>query len=155
AVLYEMVTGRRAFPGKSQLSVASAILEKEPEPMSTIKPMTPLALDHVVRRCLAKDPEERWQTGRDLAQELKWVEKPENIAGRPAKSFAHLIGRPKLAWTLIVALLGVAGLALWGWMRATGSTPRPVMRWANVFPLGQTVITAKLSGDGSHLAYRG
>src|SRR5215469_8861178 len=54
AVLYEMLTGQRAFEGKSQLSVASAILEKEPVPISSIKPMTPPALDHAIRRCLAK-----------------------------------------------------------------------------------------------------
>src|SRR6266404_3831567 len=73
AVLYEMLTGQRAFPGKSQLSVASAILEKEASPISSIKPMTPPALDHAIRRCLAKDPEERWQTARDVALELKWI----------------------------------------------------------------------------------
>jgi serine/threonine protein kinase len=72
-VLYEMVTGKRAFEGKSQLSVASAILEKDPEPISAVKPMTPPAFDHAVRRCLAKNPEERWQTARDLALELKWI----------------------------------------------------------------------------------
>jgi eukaryotic-like serine/threonine-protein kinase len=73
AVLYEAVTGKKAFEGKSQLSVASAILEKEPALISSIKPLTPPALDHVIRRCLAKDPEERWQTARDFALELKWI----------------------------------------------------------------------------------
>src|SRR5713226_4315123 len=73
AVLYEMLTGQRAFPGKSQLSVASAILEKEPAPISAVKPMTPPTLDHAMRRCLAKDPEERWQSAGDLARELEWV----------------------------------------------------------------------------------
>src|SRR6202047_1388618 len=71
AVLYEMLTGQRAFEGKSQLSVASAVLEKEPAPISSIKPLTPPALEHVVRRCLAKDPDDRWQSARDLALELK------------------------------------------------------------------------------------
>jgi len=73
AVLYEMLTGQRAFPGKSKLSVASAILEKEPAPISTIKPMAPPALDHAIRRCLAKEPERRWQSAADLAGELQWV----------------------------------------------------------------------------------
>src|SRR5437879_10291752 len=71
AVLYEMLTAQRAFQGKSQLSVASAILEKEAAPISTVKPMTPPALDHV-RCCLAKDPEERWQTVRAVALDVKW-----------------------------------------------------------------------------------
>ena len=73
AILYEMLTGQKAFQGKSQLSVASAIVEKEPAPISTLKPLTPPALDHAIHRCLAKDPEERWQTARDLALELKWI----------------------------------------------------------------------------------
>src|SRR5271165_2031808 len=72
AVLYEMLTGQRAFPGKSQLSVASAILETEPAPISTIKPLTPPALDHTIRRCLAKELEKRWQSSADLAGELQW-----------------------------------------------------------------------------------
>src|ERR1700694_5306722 len=72
-VLYEMVTGKKAFEGKSQLSVASAILEKEPEPISAAKPMTPPALEYAVKKCLAKLPDERWQSASDLASELKWV----------------------------------------------------------------------------------
>ena len=73
AVLYEMFTARRAFEGKSPLSVASAILEREPPPISSIKPMAPPALDHVIGRCLAKDREDRWQTARDVGLELKWI----------------------------------------------------------------------------------
>src|SRR5437016_7875848 len=81
AVLYEMLTGQRAFQGKSQLSGASAILEKEPAPISTIKPLTPPALDRAIRRCLAKDPEDRWQTARDLLLELKWIAETGSQAG--------------------------------------------------------------------------
>jgi serine/threonine protein kinase len=73
AVLYEMVTGKRAFEGKSQLSVASAILEKEPAPISTIKPLTPPALDHVIRKCLAKAPDDRWQSSADIKHEISWI----------------------------------------------------------------------------------
>jgi eukaryotic-like serine/threonine-protein kinase len=73
ATLYEMLAGKRAFEGKSQLSVASAILEKDPEPLSALKPVTPPALERLVRKCLAKDPEDRWQNARDLATELKWI----------------------------------------------------------------------------------
>jgi serine/threonine protein kinase len=73
AVLYEMVTGKPAFEGKSQFSVASAILDKEPAPISSIKPMTPPALDHAVKKCLAKEPDERWQNASDLGSELKWI----------------------------------------------------------------------------------
>src|SRR6202142_1817379 len=71
AVLYEALTGKRAFDGKSQWSAMTAILEKEPEPIAALKPMTPPALEHAIRVCLAKDREERWQTARDLGLELK------------------------------------------------------------------------------------
>jgi eukaryotic-like serine/threonine-protein kinase len=73
SVLYEMATGKRAFEGKSNLSVASAILEKEPEPITTIQPMAPPALDHVIRGCLAKNPDDRWQSAGDIARELRWI----------------------------------------------------------------------------------
>src|SRR6478672_5887680 len=83
AVLYEMVTGKRAFEAKSQLSVASAILEKEPEPIGTARSLTPPALDHVIRKCLAKIPENRWQTARDLALELNWTAELGAHTGTP------------------------------------------------------------------------
>ena len=83
AVLYEMVTGKRAFEGKSQLSVASAILENEPAPIRSVKPMTPPVLDHAIVRCLAKNPEDRWQTARDLALELKWTAESGAQTGTP------------------------------------------------------------------------
>src|SRR5437867_377331 len=73
AVLYEMTTGRRAFQGKSQASLIAAILASEPPPLATLQPLAPPALERLVRRCLAKDPEERWQSARDLMLELKWV----------------------------------------------------------------------------------
>jgi len=90
AVLYEMVTGKRAFEGKSQLSVASAILEKEPQPISAIKPTTPSTFDHVVRRCLAKDPEERWQSAHDLALELA-VKPDPSVSARAASGWLWLV----------------------------------------------------------------
>ncbi len=73
AVLYEMATGKRAFEGKSQLSVASAILEKDPEPISATKPLTPAALDYLVATCLAKDREERLQSAHDVRLQLKGI----------------------------------------------------------------------------------
>ena len=73
AVLYEMVTGARPFEGKSQISVASAILEKEPEPISAVQPLTPPAFEHIVTACLAKNPDDRFQTAHDVALQLKWI----------------------------------------------------------------------------------
>src|SRR3981189_3945022 len=85
AVLHEMVTGKRAFEGKSQLSVASAILEKEPETISAAKPMTPPALEHAVKKCLSKLPDERWQSASDLASELKWIGEAGSQAGEAGR----------------------------------------------------------------------
>ena len=72
-VVYEMATGKKAFEGKSQASLIAKILETELTPISTLQPMTPPELDRVVKKCLAKDPENRWQSAKDLADELRWV----------------------------------------------------------------------------------
>jgi serine/threonine protein kinase/Tol biopolymer transport system component len=73
AIVYEMVTGTRAFEGKSPASVIAAILEREPSPISTLQPLVPVQLDHIVKECLAKDPDARWQSVSDVMRELKWV----------------------------------------------------------------------------------
>jgi len=73
ALLYEMLTGQRAFAGTSQASVIAAILDKDPRPISEVLPTSPPALDRMVKLCLAKDPDERWQSAGDLARELKWI----------------------------------------------------------------------------------
>src|SRR6266851_1426649 len=96
AVVYETATGKRAFEGKSQASVISAIMTSEPAPMSSLQPMTPPALDRVVKRSLAKDPDDRWQSARDLEVELKWVAEGGSQVGQAPtaamKSF-HALGR--------------------------------------------------------------
>jgi len=84
--------GKKAFEGKNQNSVASAILEKQPESIATIKPLTPPGLDHEIERCLAKDRDERWQMARDLALELQW------IAGRGSQArVAAPLGRGEIS----------------------------------------------------------
>ncbi len=72
-LVYEMLTGRRAFEGTSQASVISAILSSDPPPISVLQPLSPPALDRVVKKCLAKDPDERWQSAHDLTSELQWI----------------------------------------------------------------------------------
>jgi serine/threonine protein kinase len=73
ATLYEMLTGRKAFQGKTQVSLMASILEHEPPALSSIQPVVPEALESVVHGCLAKDPDERWQTARDVVRQLKWL----------------------------------------------------------------------------------
>lgn len=115
AVLYEMVTGRKAFEGKTQLSVASAILEREPGPIRDVKPVTPAALEHAIQRCLAKDREERWQAARDLALELNWIGKSGSQTSAAAVSS---LKKPAAGWMLVAAGTAVAlglliGAILW------------------------------------------
>jgi serine/threonine protein kinase len=114
AVLYEALTGQRAFEGKSQLSIASAILEREPAPISSIKPLAPRSLDHIIRRCLAKDPDDRWQSARDLALELKAISTldPSSSPSGVAVPVTHRKNsRGLLAWS-IAALAVLSSLAL-------------------------------------------
>ena len=102
AVLYEMVTGRKAFSGTSQASLISAIMKEEPAPISGIQPMSPPALDRVVRTCLSKDPEDRWQSARDVGNELKWIAEGSQ-AGVPTKVSARRRSRERVAWALAAA----------------------------------------------------
>jgi serine/threonine protein kinase len=83
AVLYEMVTGGRPFAGKSQISLASAILEKDPEPISVLQPRTPAALEYIIHTCLAKNPEDRFQTAHDVNLQMKWIAQSANLDRRP------------------------------------------------------------------------
>ena len=73
AVLYEMATGKRAFEGKTKTSLIAAIVSSDPRPITEFQPLTPPALEHVVRKCLAKDPDDRWQSAGDVASEIDWI----------------------------------------------------------------------------------
>ncbi|HUQ49278.1 MAG TPA: protein kinase [Terriglobales bacterium] len=108
ALLYEMATGKRAFEGKSQLSVASAILEKDPELLSVLQPLAPPALEHVILRALAKDPNDRWQSASDVKAELKWVMEGGSRVGTPAIIGKHRKHREWVAWGLAAVGLLIA-----------------------------------------------
>src|SRR5580693_3434104 len=99
-VVYEMATGKKAFEGKSQASVISAIMSSDPQPMSSLQPMTPPALDRVVKRCLAKEPENRWQSANDLANELKWIAEAGSQTATPGAATAER-GRMLRRWALV------------------------------------------------------
>jgi eukaryotic-like serine/threonine-protein kinase len=135
AVLYEMLTGQRAFEGKTQLSVASAILEKEPSPIAVVKPMTPLALDHVIRKCLAKLPDDRWQSASDLASELRWVTESAapGIGSLPPRDANRSRGR--LAW-LVAGAAVVALIAVVIWLRQPAPPAQPMYFYASLSLIG-------------------
>ncbi len=109
-LLYEMATGRRPFDGDSAASVIGAILKDVPPPVSTRAPLIPRALDHVVERCLAKDPDERWQSAADVGGELRWI---ASSGGEPAGMLAPRRARREYAaWSLAAVLLIALGVAL-------------------------------------------
>src|SRR5438105_13593595 len=83
-LLYEMATGKRAFDGKTRTSVIAAIVSGTPRPLREIQPVTPPAFEHVVAKCLEKDPDARWQSAQDVAEELRWIGEAEPVAARPS-----------------------------------------------------------------------
>lgn len=150
AVLYEMVTGKRAFEGKSHLSVAAAIVEDEPAPIASVKPMTSAVLDHAIVCCLTKNPEYRWQTARDLALELKWTAGSGAGTGNLTSPNQGRSGRQWLAWS-VAALLGatvVLTTFLYRGKRPPVTTP---VRFEIRLPAGTLNFT--LSPDGRQLAF--
>ena len=117
-VLYEMITGRRAFEGKSQLSVFTAILEKEPEPITTSQPLAPAMLDRVVSSCLVKDPADRMQSAHDVGMDLRWI--AESRPGENGKPAAELNRKWALAAAvLLLVLAALSGLAGYRWAKST------------------------------------
>ena len=148
AVLYEMVTGKKAFSGKSQASLISAILSGDPPSISTIQPRTPPALERLVRTCLAKDPDERWQSAGDIARELAWI--GEGSGAGSAAAASRRPGREWLAWAVaaLALVLGVTGLA-----RSRGGTPSGERtRFKILAPPGQNLMPiALLSPDSRRL----
>src|SRR5271170_1541530 len=162
-VLYEMLTGKRAFEGSSPASVIAAIMERSAPSIATI---APLALDRLLQRCLAKDPDDRWQSARDLRAELEWI-----TAAPPdeATLSGNALRRRSVSWMLASVLLVLTvAVAAVGWYRATtGLGPKPLVR-LNVdlgpdiedderygfvlSPDGRRVVFRVKSGSGSQLA---
>jgi Tol biopolymer transport system component len=109
ALLFEMLTGRPAFEGKTRASLLGAILKDQPPAVSRVRPAIPAALDRIISTCLAKDPDDRYQSARDLLRELKWV-----AAGSSDGAVAQTIAPParsnRLAW-LIAAVATIAFVA--------------------------------------------
>jgi eukaryotic-like serine/threonine-protein kinase len=159
AVLYEMLTGKKAFEGKTQLSVASAILEKEPAPISTIKPLTPANLDHAIRKCLAKDCDERWQTARDLASELKWI--GESDSDSAARGVAEKSGKFRLGLVWTVMMLAGIAVTMAVTYFATRPAPEPPLMASVIPPPGVFADTSgrigppQISPDGKRIAFIG
>ncbi len=163
AVMFEMLTGRKVFEGSSNASVMAAILEREPPPLSTLIPLAPRALDRIVSTCLAKDPDDRWQTARDLLRELQWLAEAGAASGAAAEAAAAT--RPQ--WSTLARIAVAAGvtvaavtLATVMWIALPGSEPVTDPRVTRfVVDLGKDQVMSAgfnpdlaLSRDGTQLA---
>jgi Tol biopolymer transport system component len=161
AVLYEMATGIRAFNGKTQASVVAAILATEPQPISVVRPMSPPALDRVVKTCLAKDPDERFQSVHDLKLQLTWIVEGGSQAGVPAPVAARRKNRERvlLAVAVLCALLAAGGIAGSIILSKKADSLRRVLRAQVGAPEGYTFTTVNasnhivISPDGSSIAF--
>ena len=155
-VLYEMATGRRAFEGKSQLSVFTAILEQEPESIAADQPLAPPMLDMLIRGCLAKDPSERIQSAHDVAMELRWIASMR-LAPTDAEAAATPVAR-RVRWLALLAAAIVLGV-LAGYLLRTVPSPASIRAVINPPPNQQFRLTSDLAGppvlspDGSYVAF--
>jgi serine/threonine protein kinase/Tol biopolymer transport system component len=158
AVLYEMATGKRPFAGKSQISLASSILEKDPEPISAIQPSTPPAFEHVLTTCLQKNPEERFQTAHDVKLELQWIAADRSASAAALPQVPSLTGE-RLGWAiamLIAVALALVGGSFIHHSRSSQQSIRTVINAPDKTTLNLTGDAAGplvLSPDGARIAF--
>ena len=160
ATVYEMATGKKAFEGESQASLIAAILDRDPVPVSTLQPMTPPALDRVIKKCLAKDSDARWHSAHDLHDELQWIADAGGQVGMPTSALAapQRAGWRRALWaTLAVVVAGlITGVVVWSVMRPA---PSRLVRFT-VSPdgnqglrIGSASGDLAISPDGEHIVY--
>jgi len=160
-VLYEMATGKAAFSGTSRASLIAAILTAEPPPITQLQPLTPITLERVVKKCLAKDPDERWQSASDLASELQWMG-AASTATQPAIP-ARPVSRLEFDWKLwgmaAMALLAIAAL-LFHFLSPPAAPFLVRMRWIISPPEGTQFLATgdapapvAISPDGRRIAF--
>jgi serine/threonine-protein kinase len=161
-VVYEMATGKKTFEGKSQAGLIAAILDREPPAISSLQPAAPAQLDHLVKRCLAKEPDDRWQSATDLGYELKW------IAGNPSQSVSGVSSTPIHtpqkrrffaipAWIAVVAVV-LTAVAVWIFKPAGSPHDQGVVRLEVSLPPGEKVEFSggppiAISPDGAQMVY--
>ena len=163
-VIYEMVTGTRPFHGDTAASVIGSILKDDPPPLSTRQPLVPPVLDHIVTRCLAKDPDERWQSASDVMRELRWTSESQTLTNVAAAVNGGSSRTRRSGWLAAAVLFVVwvaTGVALLMNSRAEAPEPNP-LRFA-VHPPANATFAATgasvpstqlaLSPDGRRLAF--
>jgi serine/threonine-protein kinase len=159
AVLYETATGRRPFEASSRAGVIGAVLMSEPPPMQDLEPGIPLVLDQIVRRCLAKDPEERWQSVRDLLIALRWVADGVSLPGIPAAGAPTKPRFSRLGLSAIVLGALAIGLAAWARTSLMDAPAPPLEKWEIGVPAGEAIAaefypSLAMSRDGAAIVFR-
>ncbi len=152
-ILYEMVTGKKTFAGRSQASLIAAILERDPPAMSTLQPMTPRLLDRVVKKCLAKNPDHRWQAAGDLLDELKWVAEDGGLGEGPKDVRPGRPRRITSIWAITSTVL-LAGALLAAGIVYLQPVPRPdQIRFEVATPQMPDPRYITISPDGRWIAF--
>jgi serine/threonine-protein kinase len=160
ALIYEMVTGRKAFEAKSNASLIAAILERDPQPISVAQPMMPRQLDHLVKRCFEKEPDKRWQTASDLHYELQWISENAGRADSVAVEAKPIKKRGQLfipIW-LAAVLAVIVGLAVSAYKTNRPERAASVVRLSVSLPTGEQVAynsgpPVAISRDGTQIVY--
>ena len=158
SVLYEMVSGKRPFSGKSQISLASSILESDPAPISTVKPQAPPAFEHVVTTCLQKNPEERYQTAHDIKLELQWIAADKSSPAAAPVMPAPFRRQERLGWAaaLVAAIVLTAAAVFFYHPAQSAHSIRAVIDppEKTTFDLtGDSAGPPVLSPDGTFIAF--
>jgi eukaryotic-like serine/threonine-protein kinase len=165
SVLYEMATGTHAFEGKTRTSLITAIVSGEPKAIRELQPLTPPSFEHVVKKCLEKDPDARWQSATDIAEELRWISEAGSQAGVATPITMRRKTREMIAWALAII---AAGALIWR-LTKTWSEPHSVIRLnvalppetfvAGVGSLGEVDFgygtNISISPDGKTIVYAG
>ncbi len=157
-MLYEMLTGRRAFAGKSQASLFGAILKEDAPSASVTQPLVPPALDRIVRTCLAKDPNQRVQSAHDLLLNLQWVAEGGSAAGTPAPVLARRKTRERSIWIAVALAVGAIGAAAAWLAKPAPQQAAIVTRFVHTLPAAQRFTrtgrhTVAMSPDGTFFVF--
>ena len=160
AVLYEMAAGKRPFAGKSQLSLASSILENDPEPISSIKPQTPPAFEHVTKTCLQKNPEERYLAAHDIKLELQWIASDRRIPlAALGETPQATPSRTKIGWVAAIIVAIILGATAGILFNRPVQSARSIRTVIDAPPkstlnlIGDSAGPPVLSPDGSSIAF--
>jgi len=144
-VLYEMATGRRAFEGKTRTSLIAAIVSAQPPAITNVQPLAPASLDHVIATCLAKDPDDRWQSAHDVAQELRWIQ-TNAAAAAPARATSK-------RWIAISAVALLAAIIMAAFYARARIRPKEAVAFSILPPREYVFRALQIAPDGSAVAF--